>query len=512
MLQKLIGYGEALAGVALVTLSGWLLVTRGILDQEIITITAGFGYLLAVLITASRRGLAPSIFASVIGVICFDFFCTPPLYVINAKDPHYSVALTAFLVTAIVASRLWAASRTREQEARRNRDQILKLYRLSCSIIVNLNPADLITYVAPMVLEAFGNHYCGVFQKKEDGWKCLSDVHSSTPASSFEPSTEDMETAYRTGRPSSVKIGVDLGRDVFATYISSRVGIKVIAVLVLVSNEVEMDTVEAIASLVALALERARLLDETRVTDALKRSDELKSALLASVSHNLRTPLTAIRASVDSILAAHADDADPLMRELHMIISDEVSRLTRVVEHLLEMARVESGELRLKKEWTPLSEIIDNALHSCAAALPRHKIVVDCADTLPLIHADPRMLTEVLANLIDNAAKYSPAGSEIAVSAALDGDSVRIAVADHGPGIPGEELERVFDKFYRGKLPAQQMHPGTGMGLAIARGLVRAHSGKIWVESIPGGGATFVFTVPVEVTEPANFPMPMIER
>jgi two-component system sensor histidine kinase KdpD len=266
---------------------------------------------------------------------------------------------------------------------------------------------------------------------------------------------------------------------------------------------------DAIASLVALALERARLLNEIGVKDALKKSDELKSALLACVSHNLRTPLTSIRASIESILAAEADGGTPALREFHLIISEEVNRLTRIVDHLLEMARVEAGELRLRKEWTSVSEILDNALQSCAAAVRDHKIRVDCAETLPLIKVDPRMLTEVLTNLIENAAKYSPAGSEIALRAGVGGDSLRISITDHGPGIASEEAQRVFNKFYRGTQPNHQMQEGTGMGLAISRGLVEAHSGKIWVESIPGSGATFVFTVPVEQTVPVNSTLEM---
>jgi two-component system sensor histidine kinase KdpD len=308
-----------------------------------------------------------------------------------------------------------------------------------------------------------------------------------------------------------VKVPERAATEDVTAYIPAQVGSRVVSVLVLVSDLAETETLGAIASLVALALERARLLNEIQLKESLKQSDKLKSALLASVSHNLRTPLTSIRASVESILTADAGEDNPLLRELHLIISEEVNRLSRIVDHLLEMARVEAGELRPKREWISVSELLENVLQSCAAAVRRHKLLVHCAETIPLINVDPRMIAEVLTNLIENAAKYSPIGSAIDIGAGSDGDTLCISVADQGPGIPSAETERIFDKFYRGTQPNPQMQDGTGMGLAIARGFVEAHSGKIWVECVPGSGAKFKFTVPIDSAGPREIVSGMIK-
>ncbi len=510
-LQVWFRYSEAVAGVAVVTLAGRLLFSFQAFAHHVSITTVALSYLLAGIITSSRRGLGPGIFGSVLGMACFYFFFLPPIYTLTLKDPHDWAALTAFIVTASVASGLWAGSDRREREARWHREQVVKLYRLSCAIIINPDPANLMKSIAPEVLEAFGYRYCGVFQKSESGvWQRVSVACSTADHASFVPASDVIETVYRSGKPNStatVPAGQTRRRFLkrggnrseateVTTYIPSKAGSNVAAVLVFVSDEAGDGTMDAIASLVALALERARLLAEIQVKESLKQSDKLKSALLASVSHNLRTPLTSIRASVESILAADVDQGNPLLRELHLIISEEVSRLSRIVDHLLEMARVEAGELRLKKERTCALEILDNTLRRCAAAVRHHKVVVDCPETMPLINVDPRMVAEVLTNLIENAAKYSPAGSEITIRAGINGETVRFSVADQGPGIPPWEEERIFDKFYRGTQSTRQNKDGMGMGLAIARGLVEAHSGRIWVEKGSGCGATFVFTVP----------------
>ena len=515
-----IKYGKALAGVAVVTLVWRILLSDANFlaygesaDVANVT-TVALSYLLVVLFTASRHGLAPGVLASILGMVCLDYFFLPPIYELNYKDPHDWLALAGFLVTANIASQLWAASRTREREARWRREQALKLYALSCSILGHVDSESLLTSLAKDILEAFACRYCGVFHKDESGgWKCVSAAHSAGPGSVL-PVPGFIEEVSRTGSSSSIptqsprrpkwQIVRRTGNravDEVSAYVPSKVGDKVVAVLVLVYLEGMVESTNAVAALVALALERAKLLDEIRVKDSLRLSDKLKSALLASVSHNLRTPLTSIRASVEGILSTETGGRDPILHELHMIISEEVNRLTRIVDHLLEMARVEAGELRLKKEWTSAQEIFDSALRDCEAAVRHHATYIDCPETLPLVMVDPRRMTEVLVNLIDNAAKYSPPGSTIAVSARMDGQVLRISVEDHGPGVAPEDVERIFDKFYRGAQSGhQQAKEGTGMGLAIARGLVEAHEGSIWVESTAGKGATFVFTVPAEQT------------
>ncbi len=235
--------------------------------------------------------------------------------------------------------------------------------------------------------------------------------------------------------------------------------------------------------------------------EALKQSDALKSALIASVSHDLRTPLTSIRASVDSLLHNELNWDQTTLHEFHLIISEEVNRLMRLVENLLAMARIDAGEMHPAKQWGSVAEICHNVLDRCAGATGRHRAHVECAEGLPLVRVDSRLIAQALANLVENAAKYSPPKSRIIVRAWLERDQLLMSVTDEGPGIAPEELDRIFDKFYRGRLLHGEQNGGTGMGLAIARGIIEAHGGRIWVESKPGQGAAFIFALPVETRE-----------
>lgn len=237
------------------------------------------------------------------------------------------------------------------------------------------------------------------------------------------------------------------------------------------------------------------------LTEELKRNNDLKSALLASVSHDLRTPLTSIRTAIDNLINPTLDWDKAMLREFHLIIDEEVHRLTKLVEDLLEMARIEAGELRLLMKWGSVAEICDYALDQCAVDLRRHRVRADCAEDLPLVKADAKLLAEALTHIIENAAKYSPEGSEIVVAAHFEGDELRLSVKDQGLGIAPEETERIFEKFYRSAHLDGRHTDGTGMGLAITRGLVEAHGGRVWAEDMTNQGAKFTMALRVEHRE-----------
>jgi two-component system sensor histidine kinase KdpD len=243
-------------------------------------------------------------------------------------------------------------------------------------------------------------------------------------------------------------------------------------------------------------------------TEVLKQSDELKSLLLASVSHDLRTPLTSIRAAVESLLDQELCLSPAELREFHLIISEEAQRLTRLVEDLLRMGRIEAGQLRPDCRWESVCELCDNVLDRCAAELQRHRVRVEGDRGLPVVKLDARLAAEAMTHLIENAAKYSPAGSEIVVRASVAAGELTISVADEGPGVAPDEAERIFAQFYRGQnqghYPPHEQPSGTGLGLAIARGIVEACGGRIRVESLPGCGATFTFALPVQTRQPAR--------
>jgi two-component system, OmpR family, sensor histidine kinase KdpD len=479
-----IGYLLPLFGVAGVTGFYRVLVTSANAT------TIALSFLLVVLFTAASQGIGPSILASVAGMICLNFFFLPPVGTLTIHDPQDWLALFAFIVTAILASQLSSTARKTAQEAKKGREEVWKLYQLSRAIIITPDPDTAVSSIANQVREVFDIGECDVFVPSESGQLKGLAADSAIPALSREFVREVFE-----------KNELRLNEKTGQTYAPLKIGVRVTGVLFLNSAALSPGTIEAISGLVALALERARFLKELSRTEALRQSDQLKSALLASVSHDLRTPLTSIRAAVDNLLDKSLDWDREALREFHLIISEEVSRLTRLVQNLLEMARIEAGELHPVKEWASVPEMISALVDRCASALDNHRIRIELEDDLPLVRVDARLLTTALANLLENAAQYSSAQSNVVVRGELNADAktLTMSVQDEGHGIPAHDLPRLFDKFYRGSNRSASRHEGTGMGLAIARGIVEAHGGKIWVESSSGIGSTFFFSVPVEL-------------
>lgn len=487
-LRMLLPYILALSGILLIV---WF---HRRLMPDLNTTTIALSYLIVVLLAASYGGLGPGIFASLTGMLCFNYFFLPPVGTLTIQDPQNWIALTAFLLTAFVASKLSSAARLRALEAERHRQEEGNLYELSRAIILTPDPEVATSTIARQVLEIFHLNYCGIFLRKSEGaWDRLSVANELQP-DSFEPSKDRMREAFLR---ENIQAEVSKNEKRTSLYVPLKLGVKVIGVMVFLAPQIDRTVVEAIAGLVALALERARFLNELSFTKALEQSDELKSAILASVSHDLRTPLTSIRAAVDSLMEENVQNNPETLREFQWIIREDVERLTHLVENLLEMARIESAGLQLSKQWESVSELFHNVLTRCANSLKNHRVRIEADEELPLVKIDSRLLSQVLTNLIENAAKYSPDGTEILLRARLEEDNLLIRVTDQGSGIPPEETARIFEKFYRLKEPGSRSG-GTGMGLAIARGIVQAHGGTIWVESNPGKGATFICKIPVE--------------
>jgi two-component system sensor histidine kinase KdpD len=243
--------------------------------------------------------------------------------------------------------------------------------------------------------------------------------------------------------------------------------------------------------------------------EALRQSEKLKSALLDAVTHDIRTPLTSIKASVTTLLdeaRGRKDDGtaitldDESRRDMLEVIDEESDRLNRFIEGLIELARIEAGEMQLRRAWGTVDEIIATTLDRARKLTSRHRVAVEVEDELPVVRVDPRAVSEVVYTLVDNAAKYSPRGTAIRISARRgEGEMIEVAVEDEGSGVPADLRGRVFDKFFRATRDGARHQPsGTGMGLAIARGIVEAHGGHIRIEDGAGGaGARFVFTLPI---------------
>jgi two-component system sensor histidine kinase KdpD len=377
------GYVSALAGVATVTVVLRLLSVSGHVNAA----TVALALLLVVLFVATWWGARPAVAASVLGVLCFNFFFLPPFGTLTIDAWDNGIALVAFLITAVTVGQLSAHAQRRTEEAEAGRREIERLY-------------------------------------------------------------EELQDAF----------------------------------------------------------ERASH------AEALKRSEKLKSSLLDAVTHDIRTPLTSIKASVSTLLEElHAKTFDGLpvtldaetRHEMLEVIDEECDRLNHFVEGLVELARIEAGELHLRRRWGAVDEIVMAALARAESITRRHQVRVEVEDEIPVVQVDPRAVAEVLFTLVDNAAKYSPEGTTILVKAERGGDGVIvISVEDKGYGTPAALRERVFDKFFRatrdGDAGDGRQPKGTGMGLAIAKGIVEAHGGRIWIEEgAEGVGTRVVFILPV---------------
>lgn len=499
--HKPLRYAVALMGVALIT------AIYKYSNIHVNTTTVALSFLLVVLVTASAYGIGAGIFASLASVFCFNYFFLPPYGTLTIQEPQNWVALAAFLVTAVITSQLSSAARARAQDAERRREEVFKLYELSRAIIGTPDFETAVSSIARQVVDSFRFDYCAVFLPDNGKWQRAAIGSNPDFIDSFKPALNEITVTFTDGElhifPATRDFDhksstLEIQTPYKVAYVPLKVGVRSIGVMVLLSTHLERGAVEAIAGMVALALERAKFLQEVSHTEALRQSDELKSALLASVSHDLRTPLTSMRAAVDNLLQEDIHWDEAARHEFHLIISEEVNRLTILVKNLLEMARIEANELHISKRWQAVPEIITNVLERSEKALAGHQIKVEIDDTMPLVKVDSLLIAEVLHNLVENAAKYSPGESLVLIKARIENDELIISVTDEGPGIATTELNRVFDKFYRGSQRQTERKDGTGMGLAIARGIINAHGGKIWVENGYPKGAIFAFAIPVE--------------
>jgi two-component system sensor histidine kinase KdpD len=255
---------------------------------------------------------------------------------------------------------------------------------------------------------------------------------------------------------------------------------------------------DAFASQAALAIERAQLAEQARQAEVLQATEKLQTALLNSISHDLRTPLVSITGALSSLQEDDVELDEATRRSLVENAREEAERLNRLVGNLLDMTRIEAGALKVAREPCDVQDVIGTALESLDDWLRSRPLTVDVPSDLPLVPMDFVLMAQVLVNLLDNALKYSPPGTPIEVHAYMDGSEAHIQVADRGVGIPPDDLERVFDKFYRVQQPGQVT--GTGLGLSICRGIVEAHGGRIWANNRDGGGTAVTVTLPLHAS------------
>jgi len=476
-MQRFLGGRVAGAGVSLIAVTAIILLYRHVLHVNQTTVALSF--LLVILAVSAVWGMAVSVLMSVVAVLAFNYFFLPPMGTFTIADPQNWVALFAFLITSITGSQLSSRIRKEADEAHRRRREVERLYRFSRQLLGEGNVIQLMNAIPDYIVESFEAGAVELFLPQKDKF-----YRSGFGAALLDE--EKMKTAF-----SNDELIPDAERSEY--FIPVRLGVRPIGSLGISGAQLSRQSVEALGTLVAIAIERARAVEQLGQTEAERQGERLKSALLDSITHDFRTPLTSMKAAVTSLLTS----ADSNSAELLTIINEECDRLNHLVEEAAEMAKLEAGEITLDLTPTSVEEIVEAALEHCKGALAGRQVDVRMSRGLPHVRADLERTKEALVQLIDNANLYSPKDQPITITVELTGDSVTTSVADRGAGIDGFEQTMIFDKFYRGK-DQRYLVRGTGMGLPIAKALITAQGGSISVTSQLGHGSVFSFTLPVD--------------
>jgi two-component system sensor histidine kinase KdpD len=477
-------------------------------------------YLAAVLVVALFLGRGPAIAASIAAFLTFNFLFVEPTLTFTVASPDELLALLTFLLVAIVTGQLAAAQRGRIEEAEAREREARLLHDISELLAGQpLRPA--LEGVAERLRIELGLTAVAIeLRSQETGLgrvaagdaEAIREMRRAATSVSVlgvgDAAEADQPTQpgkwVRVARPHGVR--QDAGPQGMIQIPIRGTGPEPLGDLVLVSEwraatlgERDARLLATAARQLALAIEQERFRREATEAEVLRRTDELKSALLDAVSHDLRTPLASIIASAGSLRQVDVEWTDAERREFAVAIELEAERLNRIVGNLLDLSRIQGGSLVPALDWHDAGLVIRDAVERLRPALAEHRLVVDAPDDLRPVLLDPVEIDQVVANLVENAAKYTPAGGEIRVAARHEGDELRVVVEDSGSGIPESALPHLFEPFYRA--PQQGAIRGSGLGLAVARGLVHAHRGRIWAENRAGGGARFSFTIPAPPVE-----------
>ncbi len=476
-------------------------------------------YLIVVTLVSLFTGTVPSIVASVLSFLCFDFFFIPPYYTFTVAQSDHVLTLFVFLGIAILVTQLIVRIRAQQLEVLQRAQQTSTLYSLSGALISEFSLDAMLMSIARRVRQVFHLESCAILlwqddqltTRAEDGVPIVERL-STNLLKLARWSLEKRQTAgigtvrAKVVPPHSRDHGAlwnfaqgFRGRDTLIVPIATTT--RPIGVLIAgrggrgTLNEDEQQLLETFANQAALAVERSLLADEHLRAELLARSDELKSALLSAVSHDLRTPLASIKASATSLLQSNVGWTEEDRRDLLEAIDEEADRLNQFVTNILDLTRIEAGALKPEWDWYDVREIVNSAIERCGAVAERHPFTVVLEDDLPLMFVDFIEIEQVLINLIENAAKYSPDAGGIWLTIHKQVDQIEMTVCDVGIGVPPGEEMRIFDKFYRVENPHRPI--GSGVGLAICRGFIEAHQGEIWAVRNHDRGLTVHVTLPI---------------
>ncbi|AUT46528.1 sensor histidine kinase KdpD [Achromobacter sp. AONIH1] len=454
-------------------------------------------FLLAVVAVAVRHGRGPAALASVVSVGLFDFFFVQPLASFAVSDVQYLLTFGVLLAVGLLIGQLTAGLRLQAQVSVKREADARSLYEFARELSSALLPEQIVASAGLFVHATFGSRCALYILGLDDRLKLAS------PAADDMPPLESAlaQWVYDHGQPAGAGTATLSNSELL--YLPLKAPMRTRGVLALAaprrslfSNPESRRQIEAYATLIAIALERLHYVEVAQQALVSMESEKLRNSLLAAVSHDLRTPLTSLVGMTDTLArqqAALPADVQDTIRAMR----DQAQRMHALVANLLDMARLQSGDTPLRLEWQSVEELVGAALAAMREPLAAHQVTVSSLSQLPLVECDGVLIERVLCNLLENAAKYTPAGSAIQLGATVQDKELRISVCDNGPGVAAGAERRIFQKFTRGE--RESATPGVGLGLAVCEAIVTAHHGRIWVEHAPGrpSGAQFVFTLPL---------------
>jgi len=468
---------------ALITLVPLLIVAVYSRVLHVNQTTVALTFLVLVLLVATRWHLAYSAYLSLLCTVLYNFFFLPPIGTLTISDPQNWVTLGAFLVASVLVSHLADRERRAAAQSEARREDVERLFEFSEQLLLHDDLPALARTAPSLIASTFKLGAVALYVRQQRRAYYSDPNNELLPLERLRSAAEEPES--QANNAPGVRV------------LPLALGMQSSGVLALTEGNYAEGMYEAIAGLIAIALERASALASFSHIEASREGERLRSALLDSVTHELRTPLTAIRAAA-TMLISQPEIAEGDRREMYAVVEEESARLDRLIGQAVEMAQLDSESLQVRPQPQSLREVIDLALEDTRSLLRSRAIEVNVPEDQPLVAMDRELVRRVLRQLIENAAKYSPADLPISLSSQLSEDRLMVAVSDRGPGIDAADQPFVFDKFFRGK--QSERVQGSGMGLAIAKAIMRAHGGEIEVSSSAEQGTSFRFWLPVNAT------------
>ena len=451
-------------------------------------------FLLTVFLVAVSLGRQAAIFASVLSVILFDVFFVPPRFSLAVNDIQYLVTFAVMLATGLITAHLAAGLRQQAREARYQAKRTQALYQVAHQLAGALTVAQVVEITHRFIAGEL-KAQSSILLPNENEQLLVAAIQST--GMTVDPTFA--RAALQNGKRVYNK---DLGNMGYAPlYLPLRASMRIRGVLAVQFKNRSYETtddlislLEALASLSAVALERLHYVEVAQSTEVKMLTERLRSSILSALSHDLRTPLTAMVGLADS-LALIKPPLNPVALEIAQALQEQATRLSNMVSNLLDMARLNAGKVVLRREWQPLEEVVGASIKLLGTTLDQHKIKVNLPRDLPLLNFDAVLIERVLCNLLENASKYAPPNTDIMLTARAHAQEIRISISDQGKGFPSKNRENLFNMFVRGENETKTS--GTGLGLAICKAIIESHDGCIVADNQVSGGACVYFTLPL---------------